>query len=276
VKDSQIEEYGVELYRALRTATAVDPLTDRTPSITIDEAYRIQSVLNRLRVERDGERVVGKKIGVTSRAVQEMLGVTRPDFGVLTTAMACPAGEAVPLEQMVQPRVEGEIAFVLARDLVGPGVTTADVLRATEYVLPCIEVVDSRIRDWRIRIQDTVADNASSGSFVPGDQAVSPLGLDFSLCGMVLERNGEVAATGAGAATLGSPVRAVAWLANTLGALGMPMRAGEVVLSGSLAALVPIGPGDHVRVRIDRIGEVSARFTGIERKARSGAQGAAR
>jgi 2-oxopent-4-enoate/cis-2-oxohex-4-enoate hydratase len=268
MKEAQIEEYGLELYRALRAAEAVDPLTDRTSAITIEEAYAIQSVLNRLRVERDGERVVGKKIGVTSRAVQEMLGVRQPDFGILTDAMEHPVGEAIPLAPMVQPRVEGEIAFLLARDLEGPGVTAADVLRATESVLPCIEIVDSRIRDWRIRIQDTVADNASSGSFVLGEQAAFASGLDLALCGMVLERNGEVATTGAGAATLGSPVRAVAWLANTLGALGAPLRAGEVVLSGSLGELVPIGPGDHVRVRIDRVGEVSARFAGTPGEAR--------
>jgi len=161
---------------------------------------------------------------------------------------------------LIQPRAEGEIAFMLKRDLLGPGITNADVLAATECVMPCFEIVDSRIRDWKIRIQDTVADNASCGVFVLGDQAVDPRKIDLSLCGMVLEKNGEIIATGAGAAALGSPVNAVTWLANTMGALGIPLKAGEVILSGALAAMFPATAGDSFRVSIGGLGNCSVRF----------------
>jgi 2-oxopent-4-enoate/cis-2-oxohex-4-enoate hydratase len=142
----------------------------------------------------------------------------------------------------------------------GPGVGVADVLAATECVMPCFEIVDSRIRDWKIKITDTVADNASCGVFVLGDRAVSPLALDLQTCGMVLEKNGEVVATGAGAAALGSPLNAVAWLANTMGRLGIGLKAGDVILSGALAAMFPAQKGDHFRVSIGGLGECSVRF----------------
>jgi 2-oxopent-4-enoate/cis-2-oxohex-4-enoate hydratase len=204
--------------------------------------------------------VIGKKIGVTSEAVMNMLDVRQPDFGHLTSAMVFADGAAIDVSQLIAPKAEGEIAFVLKHDLAGPGVTNADVLRATEAVLPCFEIVDSRIRDWKIRIQDTVADNASSGVFVLGDQAVDPRELDLALVGMTLEKNGEIAATGAGAAALGHPANAVAWLANTLGRLGMTLNAGEVILSGSLAAMVPVTAGDSLRISLGGIGSASVRF----------------
>jgi 2-oxopent-4-enoate/cis-2-oxohex-4-enoate hydratase len=190
----------------------------------------------------------------------DMLGVYQPDFGMLTDAMVYNEGEAISAATLIQPKAEGEIAFVLKRDLRGPGVGVADVLAATECVMPCFEIVDSRIRDWKITITDTVADNASCGVFVLGDRAVSPLKLDLYACGMVLEKNGEVVHTGAGAAALGSPLNAVAWLANTLGALGIPLKAGEVILSGALAAMVPAVRGDHFRVSIGGLGACSVRF----------------
>jgi 2-oxopent-4-enoate/cis-2-oxohex-4-enoate hydratase len=204
--------------------------------------------------------VIGKKIGVTSKAVMDMLGVYQPDFGLLTDAMVYNEGEAIPASRLIQPKAEGEIAFILKRDLQGPGVSAADVLAATEGVMACFEIVDSRIRDWKIKIQDTVADNASCGVFVLGDRLVDPRGLDLTTCGMVLEKNGEIVATGAGAAALGAPANAVAWLANTLGALGIPLKAGEVILSGSLAIMVPVQAGDSLRVSIGGIGGCSVRF----------------
>jgi 2-oxopent-4-enoate/cis-2-oxohex-4-enoate hydratase len=255
-----IERYGDELYRALRHAEPVAPLTVREPGITIDDAYRIQLRMIERRIVLDGERVIGKKIGVTSEAVMNMLDVRQPDFGHLTSAMVFADGAAIDVSQLIAPKAEGEIAFVLKHDLAGPGVTNADVLRATEVVLPCFEIVDSRIRDWKIRIQDTVADNASSGVFVLGDQAVDPRELDLALVGMTLEKNGEIAATGAGAAALGHPANAVAWLANTLGRLGMTLNAGEVILSGSLAAMVPVTAGDSLRISLGGIGSASVRF----------------
>ena len=203
---------------------------------------------------------MSKKIGVTSKVVMDMLNVHQPDFGYLLDGMIYNEGEAIPMDTLIQPKAEGEIAFVLKRDLQGPGVSNADVLRATEGVMACFEIVDSRIRDWKIKIQDTVADNASCGVFVLGDKLVDPRRVDLSTCGMVLEKNGEIAGLGAGAAALGSPVNAMAWLANTLGRLGIPLKAGEVILSGSLAALIPVKAGDSLRMAIGGIGGCSVRF----------------
>ncbi len=254
-----ITSLGNELYAALTGRQVVAPLTGRHPDITVEDAYRIQQRLNARRVEA-GERIVGKKIGVTSRAVMTMLGVDQPDFGMLTDAMVYNEGEAIEAATLIQPKAEGEIAFLLRRDLIGPGVSAADVLAATEGVMACFEIVDSRIRDWKIRIQDTVADNASCGVFVLGDRLVDARRIDLQTCGMVLEKNGEVVVTGAGAATLGSPLTAMAWLANTLGRLGIPLKAGEVVLSGALGAMVPVKAGDSLRVSIGGIGGCSVRF----------------
>ena len=231
----------------------------RAGLITVEDAYRIQQRLNARRVAA-GETIVGKKIGVTSQAVMKMLGVNQPDFGMLTDAMVYNEGEGIEAKTLIQPKAEGEIAFLLKRDLAGPGVSAADVLAATEGVMACFEIVDSRIRDWKIRIQDTVADNASCGVLVLGDRLVDPRGLDLSTCGMVLEKNGEVVVTGAGAATMGSPLTAMAWLANTLGRLGIALKAGEVVLSGALGAMVPVEAGDNLRVAIGGIGGCSVRF----------------
>lgn len=254
-----ITQLGDELYQALLARETLEPLTARHPGITVDAAYRIQQRMIARRVAA-GERVVGKKIGVTSKAVMNLLGVFQPDFGHLLDGMIRNDGEAIAIASLIQPKAEGEIAFVLKKDLLGPGITNADVLAATECVMPCFEIVDSRIRDWKIAIEDTVADNASCGVFVLGDQAVDPRRVDLSLCGMVLERNGEVIATGAGAAALGSPVNALAWLANTLGRLGIPLKAGEVILSGALAAMFPAQAGDSFRVTLGGIGSCSVRF----------------
>ena len=253
------EKLGDELYAALRDRQAIEPLSARHPGITIEHAYAIQQRLLARRLAA-GERVVGKKIGVTSQAVMDMLGVFQPDFGWLTDGMVFNEGEAIPADSLIQPKAEGEIAFVLKRRLQGPGVTAADVLAATEGVMACFEIVDSRIRDWKIRIQDTVADNASCGVFVLGDRLVDPRDADLFTCGMVLEKNGEIVATGAGAAALGHPANAVAWLANTLGRHGIALEAGEVILSGSLAAMVPVKAGDSLRVAIGGIGGCSVRF----------------
>ena len=257
--DTLIQTLGDELYTALRSRSVVEPLTNRHADITIEHAYRIQQRMIARRLQ-DGERVVGKKIGVTSRAVMNMLGVFQPDFGYMLDSMIVADGDSIPMSTLIQPKAEGEIAFILKRDLMGPGIGNADVLAATECVMPCFEIVDSRIRDWKIKIQDTVADNASCGVFVLGDRAVDPKQFDLNTCGMVLEKNGEVIATGAGAAALGSPVNAVAWLANTLGRLGIGLKAGEVILSGALAAMFPAQTGDNFRVSIGGLGGCSVRF----------------
>ncbi|MBZ0134597.1 MAG: 2-oxopent-4-enoate hydratase, partial [Rhodanobacter sp.] len=189
---------GRELHQALNDCTVLAPLSQRHPEITLADAYAIQQQLMKLRLAA-GERVIGKKIGVTSQAVMDMLGVFQPDFGWLTDAMVYNEGEAIPMSRLIQPKAEGEIAFVLRKTLKGPGVTVADVLAATEGVMACFEIVDSRIEDWKIRIQDTVADNASCGVFVLGDRLVDVRDVDLTTCGMVLEKNGEIVVTGAGA-----------------------------------------------------------------------------
>ncbi|MDO5624615.1 MAG: 2-oxopent-4-enoate hydratase [Pseudomonadota bacterium] len=254
-----IDQLGDELYEALKACKTVEPLTSRHAGITIDDAYAIQQRLMARRLQA-GERVVGKKIGVTSKAVMNMLGVYQPDFGWLTDGMVYNEGQAIEARTLIQPKAEGEIAFVLKKTLQGPGVTAADVLAATEGVMACFEIVDSRVQDWKIQIADTVADNASCGVFVLGDRLVDVRDVDLSTCGMVLEKNGEIVATGAGAAALGHPANAVAWLANTLGAHGIALEAGEVVLSGSLAIMVPVVAGDNLRVTIGGIGSCSVRF----------------
>ena len=254
-----IEQLGTELYQALVDAKTVKPLTERHPDISIEDAYQIQKQLMKLRLAA-GERVIGKKIGVTSKAVMNMLGVYQPDFGYLTDGMVYNEGQAIPMSRLIQPKAEGEIAFVLKKTLKGPGISSADVLAATEGVMACFEIVDSRIEDWKIKIQDTVADNASCGVFVLGDRLVDPRDVDLNTCGMVLEKNGDIVATGAGAAALGAPANAVAWLANTLGRLGIALEAGEVVMSGSLAIMVPVAAGDNLRVSIGGIGSCSVRF----------------
>ncbi|MCP3864304.1 2-oxopent-4-enoate hydratase [Marisediminitalea sp.] len=256
-----IKELGDELYTAMQTQSTVSPLTSRFPEMTIKDAYQISLRMLERRLEA-GATVIGKKIGVTSAAVQHMLNVHQPDFGFLTDDMVFNQGEEMPISQrLIAPRAEGEIAFLLKKDLTGPGVSNADVLAATECVIPCFEVVDSRIADWKIAIQDTVADNASCGLFVLGDKAVSPHKVDLVTCGMVVEKNGRILSTGAGAAALSSPVNCVAWLANTLGQFGIPLKAGEVILSGSLVPLEPVKAGDFMRVDIGGMGSASVYFS---------------
>ncbi len=262
MEDTQIRRLGDELYDALRQRRTLVPLTDRHPDISIDDAYHI-SLHMLSRREADGEKVVGKKIGVTSKPVQDMLNVHQPDFGFLTDTMHYPDGATIALAEagLMQPRAEGEIAFMLKADLCGPGVTKDDVLAATAWVAPCFEIVDSRIDDWKIKIQDTVADNASCGVFVIGAQHTDPAGLDLAAVRMRMTRNGEAAGEGLGSAVQGHPAEAVAWLANTLGAFGIPFRAGELILSGSLAPLIPARAGDRFEMEIEGLGSCSIAFS---------------
>ena len=208
-----------------------------------------------------GERRVGAKIGLTSRAVQENFGVYQPDFGVLIDDMAVGDGVEVAIDRLLQPRVEAEIAFVLGADLPEERVTTVDLIRAVDHVLPAIEIVDSRIAGWDISIVDTVADNASSGLFVLGTTPRRLADVDLRLCGMVLEHAGEPVSVGAGAACLGNPLHAVEWLAGTMARAGDPLRAGDVVLSGALGPMVPVTPGAAYEARISGLGSVRTCFS---------------
>lgn len=256
-----IQTCGDELFQAMLDRKQVSPLTDRFSDISIEDAYAISGRVLERRIE-SGARVIGKKIGLTSKAVQNMLKVGQPDFGYLTDDMAFNQGEEICIsERLIQPKAEGEVAFILKKDLMGPGLTAADILAATDCVLPCFEVVDSRIENWQIKIEDTVADNASCGVFLLGDRAVDPRKVDLATCGMVVEKNGSIISTGAGAAALSSPVNCVTWLANTLGRFGTPLKAGEVILSGSLVPLEPVQAGDFMSVSIGGIGSASVRFS---------------
>lgn len=256
-----INQLGSELHIALKEGCTLSPLVERYPALSIDDAYHISLTTLKLR-ETDGEKVIGKKIGVTSKAVQEMLNVHQPDFGFLTDRMQYTDGADVSLSEagLIQPRAEGEIAFCLKQDLTGPGITASDVLAATEWVAPCFEIVDSRIDDWRISIVDTVADNASCGVFVIGEVHTDPNSLDLAAVMMQIEKNGQPAGSGLGSAVQGHPAEAVAWLANTLGEYGIPFRKGEIILSGALAPLIPAGAGDRFSLTAEGMGSCSISF----------------
>jgi len=253
------ELYAAELYAALRGRHTVPPLALRDPALTIDDAYAISLALLRRR-QADGERVIGKKIGVTSKPVQDMLGVHQPDFGFLTDRMWVQGDIDVAAHGLIQPRAEAEIGFLLRADLNGPGVTAADVLDATESIMPCFEIVDSRIENWKIGIVDTVADNASCGVFVLGAARADPRAHDLAALRVTVWKNGALLSEGVGAAVQGSPLNAVAWLANTLGAHGVALRAGDIILSGSLVPLAPAMAGDHFTMELHGVGPCAARF----------------
>jgi 2-keto-4-pentenoate hydratase len=259
--DADVEAAVAAVLGAYDTGVPCAPLRDRLlPAGDVAAAYAVQrATVAGWTVA--GRRRVGAKIGLTSPAVQAAFGVYQPDFGVLFADMAVGDGDEVDLTGLIQPRVEAEVAFVLGADLPDGPATVVDVLRATDFLLPAIEIVDSRITDWDISIVDTVADNASSGQFVIGNQPVPPAAVDLRECGMVLESAGEPVSVGAGAACLGNPVHAVAWLASTLAAAGDPLRAGDIVLSGALGPMVPVTPGAAYEARIGGLGSVRTRFS---------------
>lgn len=258
---AEVAKIAAELHAAWCERRTLPPLRVSYPWLTIDDAYAI-SLGFMARRTAAGERIVGKKIGVTSKAVQDMLGVHQPDFGFLTDAMQVDDGGTIVIgERMIQPRAEAEIALVLGSSLKGPGVTEADVLAATASVAACFEIVDSRIDRWDIRIIDTVADNASCGLFVLGAERVSPSDLDLAALEVRVRKNGAPLSRGFGSAVQGSPLAAVAWLANTLGRYGVTLDAGDVILSGSLVPLENARPGDLFELDLDRLGGASVRFS---------------
>ena len=247
------------LEEAERTCRPIPPLRDAYPGIELDDAYAIQQLGIARRVER-GARVVGHKVGLSSRAMQLMMGVHEPDFGHLTDAMSVLEDDDVAVSELCQPRVEIESAFVLGRPLAGPGVSVADVVRAVEFVLPSIEIIDSRITGWDIQLVDTVADNASSARLVLGGTPRLLTELDLRTVPAALERNGRIVETGTTGAVLGNPVKAVAWLANTLGPYGVTLNAGDIILSGSLVPLEPARPGDIFSMELSGVGATSITF----------------
>jgi 2-keto-4-pentenoate hydratase len=247
------------LMTAYRTRQPVEPLSDKYAQLTLDDSYEIQLLQISQRVAA-GARVKGHKVGLTSPAMQRQMNVDQPDFGHLLDDMFHLEHLPIPTGEYLQPRIEPEVAFVLRRELRGPGVTVAEAAAAVDFVLPALEIIDSRIRDWQIGILDTIADNASSGGVVLGSTPTTLGAVDLRLSGCTLRRNGELVGTGAGGAVLGSPLTSLVWLANTLGARGVALEAGHVVLPGSITASVPVAPGDSFTATFAGLGSVTARF----------------
>ncbi len=254
-----LKSLGAALHHAFVDKTTIPPLSKRGDDLTIEEAYLIQTHMLSHRINA-GVEILGKKIGATSEPVQKAVGIDQPDFGVLLSDTAYQSGDIIPYTSLIQPRAEGEVLFVLKHDLAGPGVTPEMVLEATEYVSPCLEIVDSRIHDWDINIIDTIADNASCGAFIQSNDKVDVAGIDLAACQMRMYRNGTQVTQGLGAASLGHPANAVAWLANKFGEIGETLRAGDPILSGSLGALIDVHQDDIIRLEIDGIGTCDAKF----------------
>lgn len=249
------------LAEAAYSGTPCDPVKPLLESGGIEAAYAVQALLTQ-QAEAQGRRVIGRKVGLTSFAVQKQLGVDQPDFGMLFDDMAFGDAQEVPLSRLIQPKVEAEIAFVLERDLDAERLSLGHVLNAIGYALPAIEIVDSRVRDWKISIYDTIADNASSGLYVLGGTPKKIDAFDLRLCGMSLEKSGEPVSLGCGAACLGNPLNAVLWVAQTASRIGRPLRAGDIVLSGALGPMATVQAGDVFEARISGLGRVAAAFSG--------------
>lgn len=253
----KIVELAQELVAAEDGRKPVDPLTGRA-ELSIEDAYKIQVEIIEIK-KRRGEKIIGKKIGLTSKRMQQLLGVYEPDYGHIMHKLIIGDSFPIVLSELIQPKIEVEIAFLIQEDLIGPGVTGADVLRCTKGVLPAFEVIDSRIKDWKIKIQDTIADNASIGRVILGSPLSSVKGKDLRTVGLVVRKNGELVDTAAGASVLGSPAESVAWLANKLSEYGEHLKKGEIVISGSLIAAFAIKEGDVIQAEFgDGLGNITA------------------
>lgn len=259
----QLTQAAESLRGAAQTGQWIPPLRDTYPDMDGDAAYAIQKINTEIRIG-EGRRIIGRKIGLTAKAVQAQLGVNQPDFGVLFDDMGYGDGDPIPVRVLQQPKIEAEIAFVIGRDIDSAEPTMVDVLRSVEYALPAMELVGSRVLGWNIKFVDTVADNASSSAYVLGTTPRTLNEFDVRSCGMAMTLRGEPVSVGCGAACLGNPLNAVTWLARTMARLGSPMRAGDLVLSGALGPMAPVNPGDIFETRINGLGSVRAVFEGGE------------
>ena len=247
------------LYDAEKEIKAIDMLTLTWPEMTVDDAYQVQ-LANIKRKVADGETIVGAKIGLTSKGMQALIGVHEPDFGFLTDKMWILEGQDVRRDTLIAPKIEGELAFCLKKALKGPGITVVHVYDACDYVVPALELVDSRIRDWKVKLQDTIADNGSSSGFILGGAMTPIANVDMRLTGMNFEKNGVHISSATTAEVMGNPAAAIAWLANKLGSYGLELPAGSVVLAGALTAAVPVEAGDTVTASFTGMGSVSVKF----------------
>ncbi|SDK70935.1 2-keto-4-pentenoate hydratase [Nonomuraea maritima] len=245
------------LAEAVRSGKPCAPVRDLVG--TEADAYAVQEISTRRALDA-GRRPVGRKIGMTNPLIQRQMGVDQPDHGMLFADMCHGDGLPIPIEGFLQPRAEAEVALVLGRDLVGGPFTMADMVRAVEFALPAIEIADSRVADWDITLADTVADNASAGAFVLGGTPMPLSGLDLRAATMTMTRDGERVSAGSGEACLGNPLNAAVWLATRLGRTDRPLRAGDVVLTGALGPVVPVGPGEVFEARVEGLGTVRAVF----------------
>jgi 2-keto-4-pentenoate hydratase len=259
LSEQTIESISRDLYNAERDRRTLRPITETYSEIDIDTAYKIQLALIQLK-DADGKKIVGKKIGLTSKAMQKMLNVDQPDYGHILDNMVLHDGVAFRVAELIQPKIEPEIAFIIDREIKGPGVTPMQVLAATRFVVPALEIIDSRIEGWRIKLCDTIADNASSARVVLGSSPKRVDERDLKLVGMILEKNGDIVQTGAGGAVLGHPAVAVAWLANAVGRFGVSLNAGDIIMPGALCGAVDVGAGDLLQASFDGLGTVSVRF----------------
>ena len=246
------------LYDARRTRVPIPPFTDADPTLGMAEGYAIQRELIDLLLA-DGDRIIGYKVGLTSKPMQQMVGVDSPDYGPVLASTVYRDGDTIPVSRFIAPKVEAEIVFVLGERLMGPGVTVTQAHAAIAGAVAAMEIVDSRIADWRIKLADTVADLASNGAMATASRVVPITDFDTRLVGMTLTRNGELIDTGAGAAALGDPVAVVAWLANVLGGDGVALEPGHLIMTGALHAAVPMTPGDVFRAEFDRLGPITVR-----------------
>jgi 2-keto-4-pentenoate hydratase len=247
-----------ELYTARADRRAIPPFTDDDDTLTMADGYAVQAELTKL-ILADGDRILGYKVGLTSKPMQQMIGVDTPDYGPVLGSSMYGDGDAISVSQFIAPKLEAEIVFVLGERLMGPAVTVVDAHRATAGSAASMEIVDSRFADWRIKLADTVADLASNGAVAVSGRMVPLADVDTRLIGMTLTRNGELTDTGAGAAALGDPLTVVAWLANTLGENGIALEPGHLVMTGALHAAVPMHEGDVFRADFDRLGPVTVR-----------------
>jgi len=253
-----IERLAERLYASEASRTPIPPLTGEFPDMTVDDAYRVQ-LCNVQRVQDLGQVISGKKIGLTSPGIQKQLGVDEPDYGHLFASMDCSGGQ-VPADELMQPKIEAEIAFVLKADLAGGAVTVEDVRNATGYVAAAFEIVDSRVADWKIKLPDTIADNASSGRYILSELYVPVEGLDLAAITMDFYKDGKLLDSGSGAAVMGDPALAVVWLANKMWQYGVTLKKGEVILSGAFTAAPKAAKGERYEARFSILGNVSARF----------------